>query len=238
MQVNRIYNEDCFVGLQNMEDDSVAHVITSPPYNRKRNDKYNNYNDKVDDYLDFMRKSIDEAMRVSEGYVFFNIQKNYYNKTDVFNLIGEYSEYLVDIIIWNKINPMPANGHNITNAYEYILVFSKNETSLKSNTTYTKNTVTTTVYSNNPYKKIHRAVMHPEVCYWLIDKFTQEDDLILDIFSGVGTTAYCSLERNRRYIGFELDKHYCDIANERIQKATHDKEVRERNTTDMEGVFE
>ena len=206
-----------------MEDDSVSHVITSPPYNRKRNDKYNNYNDNVDDYLDFMRKSIDEAMRVAEGYVFFNIQKNYYNKTDVFNLIGEYSEYLVDIIIWNKTNPMPANGHNITNAYEYILVFSKNETSLKSNTTYTKNTITTNVYSNNPYKKIHRAVMNPDVCYWLIDKFTQEDDLILDIFSGVGTTAYCSLERNRRCIGFELDKHYCDIANERIRKAIAEK---------------
>ena len=135
IEVNELYNVDCFIGLQSMEDNSVNHVITSPPYNRKRNDKYNNYDDDVDDYLGFMRKSIDESMRVAKGYVFFNIQKNYYNKVDVFRLVGEYSEYLIDIIIWNKTNPMLASGHNITNSYEYILVLSKNERSLKSNTT-------------------------------------------------------------------------------------------------------
>ena len=32
---------------------------------------------------------------------------------------------------------------------------------------------------------------------------------------------------NNNYIGFELDKHYCDIANERIQKALAEKEVGE-----------
>ena len=93
---------------------------------------------------------------------------------------------------------------------------SNNETSLKGNETYTKNTITTNVYSNNPYKKIHRAVMHPDVCYWLIDNFTKENDLILDIFSGVGTTAYCSLERGRKYIGFEINKEYWEISNERL----------------------
>ena len=30
---------------------------------------------------------------------------------------------------------------------------------------------------------------------------------------------------NRNYIGFELDKYYCDIANERVQKAMRDKGV-------------
>ena len=218
LETNELYNVDCFIGLQSMEDNSVNHVITSPPYNRKRNDKYNNYDDDVDDYLGFMRKSIDESMRVAKGYVFFNIQKNYYNKVDVFRLVGEYSEYLIDIIIWNKTNPMPASGYNVTNSYEYILVLSKNERSLKSNTTYTKNTVTTNVYSNNPYKKIHRAVMHPDVCYWLIDEFTQENDLILDIFSGVGTTAYCSSERNRRYIGFEINEEYWKVSKERLKE--------------------
>ena len=218
LETNELYNVDCFIGLQSMEDNSVNHVITSPPYNRKRNDKYNNYDDDVDDYLGFMRKSIDESMRVAKGYVFFNIQKNYYNKVDVFRLVGEYSEYLIDIIIWNKTNPMPASGYNVTNSYEYILVLSKNERSLKSNTTYTKNTVTTNVYSNNPYKKIHRAVMHPDVCYWLIDEFTQENDLILDIFSGVGTTAYCSSERNRRYIGFEINEEYWEVSKKRLKE--------------------
>lgn len=220
MKVNVIYNEDCFVGLEGMGADSVDHVITSPPYNRKRNDKYNNYDDDVDDYYEFMKKSIDESLRVSKGYVFFNIQKNYYNKQDVFKLIGEYSEKIIDIIIWNKSNPMPASGNNITNAYEFILVLASDMTSLKSNSTYTKNAVTTNVYSNNPFKKVHRAVMNPDICYWLIDKFTKQGDTILDIFSGTGTTALCSKERNRQYIGFEINKEYWELSNERIKKHT------------------
>lgn len=75
MEYNKLYNTDCFDGLKKMEDNSVSHVITSPPYNRKRNDKYNNYDDDVDDYFDFMRRSIDESLRVADRYVFFNIQK-------------------------------------------------------------------------------------------------------------------------------------------------------------------
>jgi site-specific DNA-methyltransferase (adenine-specific) len=44
---------------------------------------------------------------------------------------------------------------------------------------------------------------------------------------GSGTTAIACINTNRNYIGFELDKHYCDIANERIQKALAEKEVGE-----------
>lgn len=220
MKPNTIYNVDCFIGLEKMDNDSVDHVITSPPYNRKRNDKYNNYDDDVDDYYSFLKNSIDESLRVAEKYVFFNIQKNYYNKQDVFKLIGEYSKKIIDIIIWNKSNPMPASGNNITNAYEFILVLSSEMTILKSNSTYTKNAVTTNVYSNNPFKKVHRAVMNPDVCYWLIDKFTQQGETILDIFSGMGTTALCSKERDRQYIGFEINEEYHKLSLERIKNHT------------------
>lgn len=220
MKPNTIYNVDCLIGLEKMDNDSVDHVITSPPYNRKRNDKYNNYDDDVDDYYSFLKNSIDESLRVAEKYVFFNIQKNYYNKQDVFKLIGEYSEKIIDIIIWNKSNPMPASGNNITNAYEFILVLSSEMTTLKSNSTYTKNAVTTNVYSNNPFKKVHRAVMNPDICYWLIDKFTQQGETILDIFSGMGTTALCSKERDRQYIGFEINEEYHKLSLERIKNHT------------------
>ena len=73
-----------------------------------------------------------------------------------------FSEKIIEMIIWKKSNPMP-NPHLI-NAYEYILVLSENNKSLKANETYTLNHFTTPVYSGNPYKKIHRAVMHPDAC--------------------------------------------------------------------------
>ena len=40
-------------------------------------------------------------------------------------------------------------------------------------------------------------------------------------------TAIACINTNRNYIGFELDKHYCDIANERIRKALAEKAVGE-----------
>jgi site-specific DNA-methyltransferase (adenine-specific) len=39
------------------------------------------------------------------------------------------------------------------------------------------------------------------------------------------TTAIACINTNRNYIGFELDKHYCDIANERVQKSLAEKEA-------------
>lgn len=58
-------------------------------------------------------------------------------------------------------------------------------------------------------------------------RVTKEGDVVLDMFMGSGTTAIACINTNRNYIGFELDKHYCDIANERIQKALAEKEVSE-----------
>jgi len=42
---------------------------------------------------------------------------------------------------------------------------------------------------------------------------------------GSGTTAIACINTGRNYIGFELDAHYCEIANERIRKALAEKEV-------------
>jgi DNA modification methylase len=56
---------------------------------------------------------------------------------------------------------------------------------------------------------------------------------------GSGTTAIACINTNRNYIGFEMDKHYCEIANERIQKALAEKAVGEYgNLFDLEKVFE
>lgn len=51
------------------------------------------------------------------------------------------------------------------------------------------------------------------------------NDIVLDPFMGSGTTAVACINTNRNYIGFELDKHYCEIANERVQKALADREA-------------
>lgn len=214
MEINKIYNIDCFEGLKQLKDKSVDHILTSPPYNRKRNDKYEHHDDRIDDYFTFLCNIIDDCIRVSNGYVFFNIMKNYYNKKDVFKIIGKYSDQIQEIIIWEKTNPLPASGKSITNSYEYFIIFGNKP--LKSNTTYTKNIISSSV--NSKMTKNHKAIMKQEVCDWFIDKFTIEDETILDPFMGAGTTAISCINLKRNYIGFEIAKEYVELSEKRIKE--------------------
>lgn len=206
-----LLNDDCFKHLNEIKCDIV---FTSPPYNRKRNDKYLLYNDVIKNYSDFLDKFIQSVD--FNKYLFLNVQTNFYNKADIYWLMGKYCNEIQQVFIWEKSNPMPAQGHNITNAFEYIIVFG--DTPLKSNTTYTKNVITTSVNSSTT-TKIHRAVMKQEVADWFIGNFTAEGDVIFDPFMGLGTTGIACKSYSRDFIGIELNPEYFNIAQERIENA-------------------
>ena len=188
IELNKIHNENCLNTMAKMENNSVDIVFTSPPYNRKRNDKYDFY----------------------EGNVYVNIMKNYYNKQDVFKLLGKYHKEIYEVFVWEKSNPLPASGLSVTNAYEFVICFGS---SLKSNKTYTKNHLTTSVAKM--YKE-HKAVMNDKVASFFIENFTKENNIIYDPFMGCGTTGLICKINNRNYIGSEISKEYCKIAKERI----------------------
>ena len=52
-------------------------------------------------------------------------------------------------------------------------------------------------------------------------RLSNEDELVLDSCIGSGSTAIACINTNRRFIGFELDKHYYEVANKRIEKETN-----------------
>lgn len=215
MELNKIYNMDCFVGLKDMEDKSVDYAFTSPPYNRKRNDKYSLYDDTVVDYVQFLVCVVEELRRISKKHVFLNIQTNFYNRSEVYKFIGLYSNKIQNIIVWEKSNPMPASGLNVTNAFEYFIVIG--DEPLKANHTYTKNHVTTAVNSKTTLKQ-HRAVMNYDVADWMFKSFIPKGSSVIDPFMGCGTTAVASLNNDCSFIGFEIVEEYCKIAEERIKE--------------------
>jgi site-specific DNA-methyltransferase (adenine-specific)/site-specific DNA-methyltransferase (cytosine-N4-specific) len=53
---------------------------------------------------------------------------------------------------------------------------------------------------------------------WFIKAGTLEDDTVLDIFMGSGTTAVAALRNNRNVVGYEIDKEVFDFSVERIKK--------------------
>tara|TARA_R100000388_G_scaffold7490_1_gene7100 strand:+ start:13529 stop:14224 length:696 start_codon:yes stop_codon:yes gene_type:complete len=209
---NTIYNEDCLETMRRMPDNSVDFILTSPPYNRKRNDKYADYDDNVDNYYEWLVEIIDECLRVTKNNVFFNIQKTMYNKKDVYNLMHHFADDLYDVIVWEKSNPNPSNGHNVTNAYEFILVFGS---SFKANKTYVKNHFRTSVTQGFDE---HKAVMHSKAAQFIILNFTNEGDFIYDPFNGTGTTSLVCAINNRFYCGSEISEKYFQLSEERMQK--------------------
>ncbi len=45
-----------------------------------------------------------------------------------------------------------------------------------------------------------------------------EEGIVLDPFMGSGTTAVACKQLKRNFIGFEISKEYCDIANKRLSQ--------------------
>lgn len=56
--------------------------------------------------------------------------------------------------------------------------------------------------------KIHPARMPFEVPRFFINLLTDENDIVMDCFSGSNTTGYCAEEAKRRWISVETDKDY------------------------------
>ena len=58
---------------------------------------------------------------------------------------------------------------------------------------------------------------------YLINTYTNENDIVLDNCMGSGSTGVACINTNRKFIGIELDKNYFEIAKERIRKANINK---------------
>ena len=67
-------------------------------------------------------------------------------------------------------------------------------------------------------KTIHPAVFPEQLINDHIISWSNEGDLVFDPFMGSGTTAKMSVKNNRNYIGSEISKEYCDIAEERLNE--------------------
>lgn len=70
--------------------------------------------------------------------------------------------------------------------------------------------------NTKPFKGYHYAAFPEELVKTPILACTSEGDIVLDPFSGSGTTAVVAKKLNRRYIGMDLNEAYVDIAENRI----------------------
>jgi len=87
---------------------------------------------------------------------------------------------------------------------------------LGKNTVYPTNVLYLATECSN---RNHSAAFPMALPSWFIKLFTQEGDVILDPFLGVGTTALACLNLRRKYIGIEIQKEYYDLAIQAVEEA-------------------
>lgn len=72
------------------------------------------------------------------------------------------------------------------------------------------------LYFNRTNNKLHPTEKPLDLCEFLINKSSNENNLILDSFIGSGTTALACKNLNRNFIGFENNEEYFKIAQKRL----------------------
>lgn len=145
VEINKIYNEDCFVTMSKMENDLIDIVMTSPPYNmtaRKGgyadSGRYDVYEDWMGEteYIDFTIGLFNDFNRIvkANGVVLYNFSYSIENPSLPYKLVGEIVDKTVwciaDTIIWKKSYglPFPANERRLSRNWEFVWVFvRKNE---------------------------------------------------------------------------------------------------------------
>ena len=70
---------------------------------------------------------------------------------------------------------------------------------------------------NNDGKNAHPTQKPVKLLEHIIKIASNENDIVLDCFNGVGSTGEACLNLNRRYIGIEIDKEYIDLTKKRLQ---------------------
>jgi site-specific DNA-methyltransferase (adenine-specific) len=66
-------------------------------------------------------------------------------------------------------------------------------------------------------KPVHPTQKPVALFEYLIRTYTNEGEIVLDNCMGSGTTAVAALKSNRKFIGFEIESKYIEIANKRIE---------------------
>lgn len=123
---------------------------------------------------------------------------------------------MFEILTWNKSNPTPMTNNTFLPDIEYCLYFR--ETGVKLNDGYELKSkwYISPINKADKDKYKHPTIKPLQLVKRHIEHTTQKNDLVLDCFSGSGTTCVACKELNRRYIGIEKNPEYYKISIDRL----------------------
>lgn len=141
--------------------------------------------------------------------IFFDLWKI----TDLKNLLEKYKFKQIRFIEWIKTNPQPRNSsiNYLTNCREIALLAVK-DGSPTFNSSYDNGIYNFPLQGGK--NRFHPTQKSLSLFEALINKHSNENDVILDTFLGSGTTAIACKNTKRKFKGCEVSKEYFDKINE------------------------
>jgi len=193
----KLINNDSLQALKAMSDGSFDWAIVDPPYGIDR-DVWDNRPSK--EYWT-------ELFRVSKNQIVFG---------------GNYFELPVteNWLCWDKTN----NGRSF---FKHKAKFELIWVSVKTKPDFIRYTLDGNVEgwskprpNYDKIKAIHSCQKPVPVYEYLLDRYTEENDLILDTHLGSGSIAIACHYMKRKLTGYEIDKEYYDAACKRFKEQT------------------
>lgn len=215
---------DCIELLDSVPDNSIDMVLTDPPYNISKENKFHTMGRRGIDFGEWDKgfdlfSYIEPLFRVCRNganVVVFNDWKN----------IGDIAKYaesigfeIKDMIRWRKSNPMPRNRDR-----RFVVDYETAVWLVKPGGRWVFNRISKS-YDRPEYcgpapsgkEKVNHPTQKPVwLMEGLIDNLSNKGDVVLDIFMGSGSTGVACMNKERNFIGFEMDGGYFKIARERM----------------------
>lgn len=225
---NKIIHGDAIDEVKKLEDNSIDLIVIDPPYgiNFKRSYKKGNQGDEKIigdngfDVLIFIDDLLEELKRVlKDGGAIYC-----FTRFDVYPyLFLKFNKYfnVKNQLVWHKgleTTGMGDRQGDYAHNYESILFAVKGRHILRKK-------ICGSVWSFKLSKNKYHFTEKPlDVIKEIIEFSSDEGAIILDCFLGSGTTLVACEKTNRRGIGIEINKEYCEIARKRLNEPTPNKE--------------
>ena len=217
----KLLHGDCLERMKEIPDGSVDLILTDPPYEVITGGRNGGVKGKPSGILTEnkqLMKSIPDAeswmtecYRVMKDGTHIYIMTNTLNLTNYLNLIEKVGFKLHNLLVWQKNNTTP-NRWYMKNC-EYVIFARKGKAKGINN----PSSQTVHSYNNIIGNKKHPTEKPVDLMKSYIENSSNQDGVVLDLFSGSCSTGIACLNTNRKFIGIELDDNYFDIGAERMR---------------------
>lgn len=225
-----LYCGDCLEVIKGFPKGVADLILTDPPYQISKNHNFNTMPDRKNkrtgtyfgswDVFNIENwAKITPVLSNNGSIISFMSHQQYKDFVDVMN---KANIEIKDRLIWEKTNPFPRNRDRryIPNIELFVWDVKKGGKWVfnRQNEKYETCVFRFPSESGARFKRYHPTQKPLKLLEYLLYIHTNPGDIVLDCFSGSGSTLVACERLNRRWVGIEINPEYCEIAKQRILK--------------------